>query len=325
MLLADLPVRRLVELAKRAEDGGFTYFWLNDCDILFENPWPIFALIADNTERIKIGPLVTNPVTRDLTVTAGLFATLNEISGGRMVCGAGRGDVTVRILGKKPSTLSQFERFIGAVRDLVAGREVRYGESPLRIEWSSGRKLEMWGAGYGPKVLKIVGRTCDGLVIQAGDPAMIRWTTELMRAGAERSGRKPQEVKVMVGAPAYVTDDADHGHDQTRWFGGVVANHVAELAEHYGDRVPAELREILEGRDSYEFAVKGASGHEAASYISNAINQRFSIVGDTDYHTERIQEFADLDVHSFSLYLNHDGLDQTLETYSTDVIPRFNP
>lgn len=79
MFLADLPVRRLVDLAKRSEEAGFEYFWLNDCDVLFENHWPIFALIASETERIKIGPLVTNPVTRHWTVTAGMFATLNEI------------------------------------------------------------------------------------------------------------------------------------------------------------------------------------------------------------------------------------------------------
>lgn len=323
MLLADLPVKRLLDLAKRSEEVGFDYFWLNDCDILFENPWPTFALIAEHTERIKIGPLVTNPVTRDWTVTGGLFATLNEIAGGRMVCGVGRGDATVRLLGKPPSSVAEFERFIQVVRDLVGGREVSLGEQALRIEWTPGWEMEMWGAGYGPKALEVVGRTCNGFVIQAGDPSMVAWTSGFVREAAKANRRSRDAVRVMVGAPAYVTDDVDHAHDQTRWFGGVVANHIAELAERYEGLIPADLTSIFAGRDEYEFAVRGASGHTAAEYITNETNDRFALIGPVDRHLSKLRKLREVGADVFTLYLNHDGIDQTLDAYAESVLPEM--
>lgn len=324
MLLADLPVKRLLELARRSEEAGFDYFWLNDCDILFESPWPTLALVAEHTERIKIGPLVTNPVTRDWTVTAGLFATLNEIAGGRMVCGVGRGDATVRLLGKRPASVAEFGRFIQFVRELVGGREVSVGKQTLRIEWIPGWEMEMWGAGYGPKALEVVGRTCDGFVIQAGDPSLVAWTNRFVREAAKANGRPTDAVRVMVGAPAYVTDDADHAHDQTRWFGGVVANHIAELADRYGELVPADLTSIFAGREEYEFAVKGASGHAAAKYITNETNDRFALIGPVDRHLDKLQKLRDVGADMFTLYLNHDGIDQTLDAYAEHVLPEMS-
>src|SRR5690242_1508749 len=101
MLLADPPVERLVELARRAEAAGFDYFWLNDAPTHYEEPWPILALAAKATKRIKIGTMVANPVTRDWSCSAGLLATLQEISNGRIVFGIGRGDIAVRAIGRK--------------------------------------------------------------------------------------------------------------------------------------------------------------------------------------------------------------------------------
>lgn len=324
MFLADLPVKRLVELAKTAESAGFDYFWLNDCDVLFRNPWPVFAHIAEHTDSIRMGPLVTNPVTRDWMVTAGLFATLNEISGGRMACGVGRGDVAVRIVGKKAAKVADMGRFIDVVRDLVAGRDVTLGEHSSRMEWSDGWHLEMWGAGYGPKTLNMVGRSCDGFVMQAADPSMIQWARSFIEEGAASAGRDPADVRTMVAAPAYVSADLAHAHDQVRWFGGVVANHVAELTRRYGDAIPNDLQAVLAGHDEYQVAVTGASGHGASDHITDEVNARFSILGDADEHITKLKELERLGVETFSLYLNHDAIEQTMEAYATQVIPAFN-
>src|SRR5262245_56087057 len=90
-LSPDPPVSRTVALTRLAEANGFDYAWLWDSHVLWQEVYPIFTLMAVNTERIRIGPCVTNPATRHPTVTASAFATLNEISGGRMVMGIGRG------------------------------------------------------------------------------------------------------------------------------------------------------------------------------------------------------------------------------------------
>src|SRR6266516_5900729 len=137
-LMADPPVSRLVEMTKLAEDSGFEYAWIWDSHVLWQDIYPIFALQATNTKRIRLGPCVTNPATRDVTVTASALATLNEISGGRMDCGIGRGDSSRRVIGKTPVTLDRLEQAIRLIRDLAAGREVDCEGTKVQLKWATG-------------------------------------------------------------------------------------------------------------------------------------------------------------------------------------------
>ena len=319
--LANPPAARLVELAVAAEAAGFDYVWLNDCDTLFEDPWPVFALIARETTRVKIGPCVTNPLNRDWSVTAGLIATLNDISGGRIVCGMGRGDAAVRMLGQRPASPRQMEDAIRSIRALVGGRSARIGDTDVRLAWTPGWELEMWGAGYGPAVLEVIGRVCDGCILQAADPTILEWTRGLVAAGATAAGRDPDAVKIMVGAPAYVTADLGHAHDQLRWFGASVANHAAELVARYGDAVPAGLSSLLDGRPEYDYAQKGKPGSHASGYITDEVNARLCLVGEPDQHLARLDELAKGGADAYTIYLNHDDVEATIEAYGRHVIP----
>src|SRR2546421_5690730 len=109
-LKPDISVERIVGLTKQAEAAGFKYGWMFDSHVLWKEPYPLLTLMAANTKRMRLGTCVTNPATRDLTVTASLFATLNLISGGRMELGIGRGDSSRRVLGKKPVGAGDLER-----------------------------------------------------------------------------------------------------------------------------------------------------------------------------------------------------------------------
>src|SRR5215471_10945787 len=131
---------------------------------------PIFLSNALwDSQRMRLGTCVTNPATRDLTVTASLFATLNLISGGRMELGIGRGDSSRRVLGKKPVSWSQLEAAVKELRDLMAGNEVEHDGQPARLTWAK-ESPRIWIAGYGPKVLHMAGRVADGIILQFADP-----------------------------------------------------------------------------------------------------------------------------------------------------------
>lgn len=101
-LKPDISIDRIVSLTRQAEAAGFDYGWLFDSHVLWKEPYPLLALMAANTQRMRLGTCVTNPAVRDLTVTASLFATLNLISNGRMQLGIGRGDSSRRVLGRSP-------------------------------------------------------------------------------------------------------------------------------------------------------------------------------------------------------------------------------
>ena len=263
-LQTDPPASRLIELFQRAERLGFSHAWTFDSHILWQEPYVIHSQILSSTERMMVGPLVTNPATRDPTVTASVFATLNDMFGNRTVCAIGRGDSALRVLGKSPTTLAQTERAIHVIRELAEGRAI---SSPaggeVRIPWVRDGRLEVWMAGYGPKALELVGRCADGFVLQVAQPEILRWTLARVRAAAEAAGRDPDAITMLVCAPAYVGDDRAHQRDQCRWFGGMVGNHVAEIVERYGTHsdVPAALTDYIAARKSYDYAHHGRAGN----------------------------------------------------------------
>src|ERR687893_2648762 len=128
------------------------------------------------TEKIVVSHFVTNPVSGAPSVTASTFATLNDMFGNRTICGIGRGDSVVRVLGRKPTTLRQLEEAMRVIKELAEGRETQYGEVSVKIPWVEGGKLDVWMAGYGPKALSLVGRKADGFILQLADPVILEWT-----------------------------------------------------------------------------------------------------------------------------------------------------
>lgn len=317
------PALRVVELAKRAESFGFTHVWAFDSHILWEEPFPVFTKILDETRNVIVGPMVTNPATRDWTVTASLFATLNEMFGNRTVIGIGRGDSAVRVTNGKPTTLATLRESIHVIRELSNGRGVEYNGSEIRFPWAAKSRTDVWVAAYGPKALQLTGEVGDGFILQLADPDITAWTIKAVRDAAAAAGRNPADVKICVAAPAYVGNDMAHMRDQCRWFGGMVGNHVADIVARYGENspVPKALTDYIKGREGYDYNQHGRAGNTHTSFVPDEIVDRFCILGTVEEHVKRLKELEALGVDQFAIYLQHDGKDSTLEAYGERIMP----
>jgi probable F420-dependent oxidoreductase len=320
----DPPPRQWVDLAKQAERSGFDYVWMWDSHVLWQEVYPTFTLMATETERIRMGPLVTNPVTRDPTVTASVLATLDDLSGGRMVMGIGRGDSARRVIGKAPVSVERMEWAARLIRDLVAGREVDYEGTPIQLKWARW-DLPVWIAAYGPKALRAVGRVADGLVMQLADPFIIEWSLGYVRQGAEEAGRDPDDIKIMSAAPTFVGDDLAAAREQVRWFPALVSNHVVDLVNRYaGDELPKELTDYIETRDHYDYKDHGRRGAEHAAFVTDEIVDRFCVIGTVDQCKEKLRTLEKLGVDQFNIYaMSVEGPDAIIETYGKEIIPEF--
>jgi probable F420-dependent oxidoreductase len=322
--MADPPVSRVVEMTKVAEEQGFDYAWIWDSHVLWQEVYPIFTLMAAKTSRLKIGPCVTNPITRDVTVTASALATLNEISGGRMVLGMGRGDSARRVIGKTPVTVGRMELACRQIKDLVEGREIDLDGTPTRLKWSTGDPLEVWVAAYGPKALACAGRVADGLVMQLADPFIIEWSLPFVRRAAEEAGRRFDEIRVMAAAPAYVTDDIGHAREQVRWFPALVSNHVVDLVKRYSTTdLPQELTDYIRARDRYDYADHGRTGAEHAQFVTDEVVDRFCVIGTSEECIRKLKELESLGVDQFNIYSMVDDPEGVIRAFGRDVIPAF--
>jgi probable F420-dependent oxidoreductase len=317
------PASRVVELTRKAEDLGFSHAWTFDSHILWQEPYVIHSQMLSATERITVGPLVTNPISRDPSVTASTFATLNDMFGNRTVCGIGRGDSVVRVLGRKPTTLKQLEEAMHVIKELAEGRAVDFSGVGVKIPWVEHGKLEVWMAGYGPKALGLIGRKADGFILQLADPVILEWTMKHVHDAAREAGRDPREVKICVAAPAYVGGDLAHQREQCRWFGGMVGNHVADLVSRYGEdgEVPHALTDYIKAREGYDYSHHGKADNRSTDFVPDDIVDRFCVLGTVEDHVEKLEELKDLGVDQFNVYLMHDAMDETLDAYGEEIIP----
>ncbi|MFI5895094.1 TIGR03842 family LLM class F420-dependent oxidoreductase [Actinoplanes sp. NPDC051513] len=323
VLQNDPPARTVVELAKKAEAAGFSHVWTFDSHVLWQEPFVIYSKILDETERVIVGPMVTNPGTRDWTVTASQFATLNEMYGNRTICGIGRGDSALRVLGLQPQTLGQLRESVQVIKGLGNGEKVTVRGKELQFAWAPDSRLEVWVAAYGPKALALTGEVGDGYILQLADPDIAAWMIGAVRRAAVKAGRDPMAIKFCVAAPAYVGDNLDHQREQTRWFGGMVGNHVADIVSRYGSEgaVPQVLTDYIKGREGYDYAEHGRAGNTHTTFVPDEVVDRFCILGPVEHHLKRLGELRDLGVDQFAVYLQHDAKEQTLDAYGTQIIP----
>ncbi|MEJ8651224.1 TIGR03842 family LLM class F420-dependent oxidoreductase [Streptomyces sp. MS1.AVA.3] len=326
VLQADPPSAAVVSLMRRAERNGFRYGWTFDSTVLWQEPFVLYSRILEHTERLIVGPMVTNPSTRAPEVTASTFATLNEMYGNRTVCGIGRGDSAMRVAGRPPNTLARLGEAIGVIRDLAEGRAADVGGHRIRIPWIKDGKLPVWMAAYGPKALAMTGQLADGFILQLADPFLTEWMIKAVRKAAADAGRDPDEITICVAAPAYVGDDIEHARDQCRWFGGMVGNHVADLVARYGEHsgmVPDELTDYIKARQGYDYSHHGRADNPDTTFVPDAIVDRFCLLGPVAAHLDKLQRLRALGVDQFALYAMHDAKESTLDAYGAEILPAF--
>src|SRR3954465_1476424 len=208
-VLPDPPFSRWLELIQLAEKHGFGYAWTYDSHVLWQESIPMLAIAARETSTIKLGHFVTNPATRDPTVLASSYATLHDLSNGRMAMGVGRGDSAVRFIGRQPMKVAEFAQALGMIHEFMNGREVTWNNKDLQLKWVRPElpPIPVWVAGYGPKALAGAGRVGAG----GGRGRPAGWGRR------DHPARRPRDHHV------------DHGYRTPRRGGGGARSRAAEV------------------------------------------------------------------------------------------------
>jgi probable F420-dependent oxidoreductase len=327
-VLPDPPYQRMIELFQLAERLGFEYGWTYDSHVLWQDSFPTMALAAQATDKLKLGHMVTNPGTREPTVVASAYATLQDISEGRMIMGIGRGDSARRYIGQKPVPVGRFEETLKMIKPFMNGEKVTWNDTELELAWARRElpEIEMHVAGYGPRVLGLAGRYGDGVIIQLADPDIIQWTMSTARKAAEEAGRDPAALKCIVCAPSHISDDLAAARDQVRWFPAMVSNHVRDLIARYGadgSVVPQALTDYVPSETNYDYDEHSRTGAKHGAFVSDEICDRFCVIGTPEQAADKLAELESIGVDQFNVYLMTEGQEATLETYGREIIPRF--
>lgn len=320
------PASHTLEIMRAAEDANFDQFWMYDSHIIWQDCYSVLGWLIGNSrsETMEFGTLVTNPVSRDVTVTASAFATLAEITGNRMICGIGRGDSVVRVMKRKPARLADLEHAIDVVHTLTAGETMQIEGVDVQIEWA-GSRVPVYVAAYGPKALTLAGKVGDGVIFQTADPYFIEWGMQWVRKGAEEAGRDLSEIVVHCSSATYITSDQDEARERTRWFPALVGNHIAEvLQNNNAENLPPALDSYIQARTQYNYLEHGHPGADHSKYVPDEITDRFCVNGTVEEIEAKLRQLAALGVTEFNIYPYIPNLLETIDVYGRQIVPKIN-
>jgi len=284
------PPGRMVALGQLAEQLGYTCAWVGDSQMIWREAYVVLGAMAQATTRINLATGVTNPITRDIAVTAAAMETLNELSGGRARLGIGLGDSSVETLGGRPARLADFEKAIQDMRELIAGETVE-GTIPLHLTYTQpGTRVPTYLAVSGPKIHRLAGKIGDGAIVLVGvDPLFLEASRRELEAGAAQAGRnlKADGFRTVCWTPCSIADD---GH-QARV---AVKAHVARVLKRdlpfaLNDADMAIVRKIREEYEYYEHMVVGTPHGDI---VPDELVEKFAIAGTPAEARDQLQRLA---------------------------------
>lgn len=314
------PIGRFADLAASAEELGFEAAWLADSQLYTKDVYAGLILAAGRTERIVLGPGVTNPVTRHVTVTANAIAALGEVSGGRAQLGLGAGDAAVFPLGRRPAGLGALREAIGQLRALSRGEPAQIdGREPAVAAAGTAAPAPILLAASQPRMLALAGELADGVVLMgAADPGLTRWQLEQVAAGAAASGRALEDLTIDLWFTISLSEDRAQALDdvrpwalsQARWFDRwkELPEPLAPFADEF--RAAGEAHSF-----GSHLSRRGAGG------VSDEFVDWIGVAGDLDRCVAKIEPLLALGVDRITFALLPGGRDRRLERYGRELLP----
>jgi 5,10-methylenetetrahydromethanopterin reductase len=282
--------------------------------------WVELALAAAATERIALGPGVTNPATRHPAVTASAAATLQAESGGRAVLGIGRGDSALTQLGRAPVHVAELERALGAVQGYLGGEEVVLDGTATRIGWIASDgwpKVPVAVAATGPHVIEAAARHAERLDFTVGaEPERLGWALDSARAAA--GGR---ELSFGAYLNVAVDDDLAAARDLVRGSTAIFARFATEGAP--ADGLSEVTRAGIEGLAStYDESRHGHADAPHARALEDDFIDRFAVVGNVAEVARRLTEILELGIERVIVVPGSLDADPALDERSAERVAR---
>jgi alkanesulfonate monooxygenase SsuD/methylene tetrahydromethanopterin reductase-like flavin-dependent oxidoreductase (luciferase family) len=215
-----LPWRDLVEIVETAEQTGYEALFLPES--AGREAFSTLAGLAGRTESLLLATGVVTIVARRVATTAMAAATVDELSGGRMVLGLGTGPAV-------SGALDRLREYVAMVREVLAGREVKLPEGGRFRLNLKGRTepLPIWIAALNPKAMRLAGEVADGVILNWCPPERVAFARERIREGAETAGRDPASVRIATYIRACVGQEPDVALEALRAFAGQYASYPA--------------------------------------------------------------------------------------------------
>lgn len=326
-LWRDDPDRYGEEVAV-ADEVGFDLVCGGDSQSVYREVYVSLTVAALRTTRARLGPMVTNPITRHPAVTASAIASIDDLSGGRAILGIGTGDSAIRNLGLRAARLDDLRRYILALKGLLRGETVEWDGASIHTSWVA-RPVPIYLSAEGPRTLELAGEVADGVCMHTGTtPEIVADSLAHVRRGAERAGRDPDAIDVWAMLKTSVADTREQAIAEIRMGLAGSAHHAFRFGLE-GKYVPASLQPaVLELVRSYDTRVHevwdGRNAELSDSLgLTDYLADRFALVGTAEECRDRLAALRDAGLTQLILPALGPDPAGMLRRLGTEVLPAF--
>jgi 5,10-methylenetetrahydromethanopterin reductase len=329
----------VVRLAQAAERLGLDTVYVGDSQMIWNDVYVTLTACALNTRRVRLGPGVTNTVTRHPAVTVNALTSLNMVSNGRAVCGIGAGDSAVRTAGLAPARLSEIKERVEFMKGLFGGAEVDAlppAEGADRNVWGQEKRVrvigtERWGkvpiefAVMSPKSARVAGMICDGVIVDGhmgGNAEGVRATVRAVREGAADAGRDLGGFRIIAAIEGAIDDDRTTALDQVR---PTAARNIARkswLPDCIGVEHAEVVRKVSEGYRFYQHLDRTAAHRQL---VPDAVAMRCCIAGTPQDCIDKVRELEAAGITDIAMTTtaqDERSARNLFERFAREVMPR---
>jgi len=307
-------------MGRCAEELGYAGIWLADSHSIMRDAYAILSVLAVQTQQLLLATGVTHTVTRHPAVLANSWATLQELSGGRAICGIGVGESAVHNLGLKPERLAVFEEKLCVIRALLKGETIEYKGSEIAMPWST-EPVPLVMASSGPRSLQLAGRIADGVLFQVGsEPRLVQYALDNISQGAQEGGRKLSDIKLYMRVATAVCEDKARAREEIKGYASIAAGTVFGTVP--GEYLEDDLYEDLsQMKAAYDYAEHGSNTSSHSDLLTDRIYDAIAIACTPDEAVQRFQAIADMGIDGFVSPAGMADPWPYIETLARDVMP----
>src|SRR3989449_4347460 len=304
-----LTAAQQLEIARAAEDLGYDSIW--SAEAYGSDAASVLAWLAAGTSRIKLGAGIFQMPGRSAAMTAMTAATIDQLSGGRMILGIGSSGPQVAEGWHGQRFARQLQRtrdYVAVVRMALARERVEFHGDTLELPLPDGpgkalklisspvqEQIPIYLAAIGPKNTALAGEIADGWIPTLLSPEHLSELKKLLEQGASRSGRSLENFDIAPTVNVFVTDDLRRARDAMRPFIALYVGGMGSRAQNFYNQLVSRYGFESEARQIQDLYLEGKRD-EAMAAIPEKLIDTVSLCGPPDVVRERLAVYRDAGV-----------------------------
>lgn len=243
-----------------AEGAGYDDLWFPDGEGM-QDPIALAAALGVATERIRLCTGIVPVFNRPPAVLATGVVAAEQRAPGRLVLGLGSSTSNMidrwyglpfeRPVQRVRESVLLLRQILGGEKSDFAGETLR--SHGFRVKEAPSVPVPIYLAAMGPRMMQLTGELADGVVLNdMTPPDRLDWALEEIDTGAKRSGRRVDDLEIVMRRAMWVTDDYQAGVEYFRqhfaFYASAPAYQDSVIRLGYGDAVE-EVRAGYQARD----------------------------------------------------------------------------